>query len=251
MNKIILGIKFALSYFTLLPIRFDASDDLSHPRVLKSMLLSLPFVGVLLATLTIVVFAALEPLGWLGAIIAAVTYMVLYGFIHTEAVIDVADAIHAAHSGKDPYAIIKDPTVGAMGVLYGVSFTLLKIAALSTLLIHHQFLPFIAIALISRLSLLVLIRTYEFRSSFVTQLHNNLRIAPLMLLIVLCGGIGLYTLSWHFLVLFVAGIFTALFLSYAAKKSLGFINGDVLGMSLEGVELVLMVTVLLIELRSW
>lgn len=246
MNKIVLGVKFALSYFTLLPIRFDVSDDLSHPRVLKTMLLSLPFVGVLLAMLTIGMFMALEPLGWLGAIIAAVIYMVLYGFIHTEAVIDVADAVYAAHSGKDPYAIIKDPTVGAMGVLYGVSFTLLKVAALSTALMHHLFVPFIAIAVISRLSLLVLIRTYEFRSSFVTQLHDNLRTAPLVLLIALCAGIGLYLLSWLFLALFAAGVLTALFLSYATKKSLGFINGDVLGMSLEGTELILMVTLLLL-----
>jgi len=244
-NNIVLGIKFALSYFTLLPTRFETDDDLSHPRVLKSMLLSLPFVGVLLSALTIAAFAALEPLGWLGAIIAAVAYMVLYGFIHTEAVIDVADAVHAAHSGKDPYEIIKDPTVGAMGVLYGVSFTLLKIAALSTLLMHHLFLPFIAIALISRLSLLVLIRAYEFRSSFVTQLHENLRVAALILVILVCGGIGFYLLSVNFLALFVAGILTALLLSYTAKRSLGFINGDVLGMSLEGSELVLMITALL------
>jgi adenosylcobinamide-GDP ribazoletransferase len=241
-----LGVKFALSYFTLLPIRFKPTDDLSHPRVLKTMLLSLPFVGALLAGLSIGVFVALESLGWLGALIAAVAYMVLYGFIHTEAVIDVADAVYAAHSGKDPYNIIKEPTVGAMGVLYGVSFTLLKIAALSSLLMHHLFLPFVAIALISRLSLLVLIRIYEFRSSFATQLHENLRTFPLMLVIGLCGVLEFYLLSWHYLALFVVGILTAYLLSTLAKKSLGFINGDVLGMSLEGVELVLILTVLLV-----
>lgn len=245
MNKIYLGIKFALSYFTILPIRFDAEDDLSHPRVLKSMMLSLPFVGVLLAALTIVAFSALEPLGWLGAIIAAVIYMVLYGFIHTEAVIDVADALYAGHSGKDPYAIIKDPTVGAMGVLYGVSFTLLKIAALSSLLMHHLFLPFIAIAVISRLGLLILIRTYDFRSSFVSQLHANLRIFPLVLVIGLFGALGFYLLSWNILLLFVVGVLTAYLLSSLAKKSLGFINGDVLGMALEGTELILIITALL------
>lgn len=245
MNNIILGFKFALSYFTLLPIRFHVSDDLTHPHVLKSMLLSFPFVGVLLASLSIGIFLGLESLGWLGAIIAAIAYMWLYGFIHTEAVIDVADAVHAAHSGKDPYEIIKDPTVGAMGVLYGTSFTLLKIAALSTLLMHHLFLSFIAIALISRLALLVLIRTYDFRSSFVTQLHENLCVVPLILIILLCGTLGFYLLSVNFLLLFIAGILTALFLSYASKKSLGFINGDVLGMSLEGSELVLMIMALL------
>jgi adenosylcobinamide-GDP ribazoletransferase len=244
-TKIYLGIKFALSYFTLLPIRFKPTDDLFHPRVLKTMLLSLPFVGALLAGLSIALFMGLESLGWLGALIAAVAYMVLYGFIHTEAVIDVADALYAAHSGKDPYSVIKDPTVGAMGVLYGVSFTLLKIAALSTLLMHHLFLPFIALAVISRLSLLVLIRTYDFRSSFVSQLHDNLRLFPLVLVIGLCGVLGFYLLSGHFLLLFIVGILTAFFLSTLTKKGLGFINGDVLGMSLEGVELVLIVMVLL------
>lgn len=245
MNKIYLGIKFALSYFTMLPIHFCESDDLSHSRVLKSMLLTLPFVGALLAGLSIALFMGLESLGWLGAFIAAVAYMVLYGFIHTEAVIDVTDALYAAHSGKDPYAIIKDPTVGAMGVLYGVSFTLLKIAALSSLLMHHLFLPFVAIAVISRLGLLVLIRMYDFRSSFVSQLHANLRMFPLVLVIGLFGILGFYLLSWNVFLLFFVGVFTALLLSFFTKKSLRFINGDVLGMSLEGSELVLMIVVLL------
>ncbi len=245
MNKIYLGIKFSLSYFTLLPVRFCTDDDLSHPRVLKSMLLSLPFIGALLAGLSIGLFMGLESLGWLGALIAAAVYMVLYGFIHTEAVIDVADAVYAAHSGKDPYAVIKEPTVGAMGVLYGVSFTLLKIAALATLLMHHLFLPFIALAVISRIALLVLIRIHDFRSSFVSQLHENLPLFSLILLIAVCAGVGFYTLSWHFFALFIIGILAALFLSAFTKRSLGFINGDVLGMSLEGVELILILTVLL------
>lgn len=246
MNNFYLGIKFALSYFTVLPIRFSDSDDLSHPKVLSSMLYALPVIGLFLSAVSVGLFTLLEPLQWLGAIIAAVAYMVMYGFIHTEAIIDVADALYAAHSGKDPYVIIKEPGVGAMGVLYGVSFLLLKIAALSTLLMHHLFLPFITIAVISRLGLLVLIRTYDFRSSFVTQLHLNLRIFPLIFLIAVCGTLGLYLLSWYFLLLFVIGIVTALLLSTLAKKSLGFINGDVLGMSLEAVELILLLTALLI-----
>ena len=244
MNKILLGIKFSLSYFTLLPIRFHANDDLSHPRVLKVMLLSLPFVGALLAGLSIALFLGLESLGWLGGLIAAVAYMMMYGFIHTEAVIDVADAVYAAHCGKDPYEIIKDPTVGAMGVLYGVSFLILKVAVLSTLLIHHLFVPFIAIAVISRLGLLVLIRMYDFRSSFVSQLHANCSIFPLVLVISLLGVLGFYFLSWNIFPFFGVGMATAFFLSYRTKKVLGFINGDVLGMSLEGVEFVLMMVLL-------
>ncbi|MDQ1298416.1 MAG: adenosylcobinamide-GDP ribazoletransferase [Campylobacterota bacterium] len=245
MKHIILGIKFALSYFTALPIRFGANDDLSHPKVLLSMLLALPFVGLLLSTIMIGVFVALEPLGWLAAIIAGVMYMALYGFIHTEAIIDVADAVYAKHSGKDPYVIIKEPSVGAMGVLYGVSFLILKISALSYLLMHHLFLPFMAIAAISRISLLVLIRAYAFRSLFVSQLKENLPLLPLAIVISLYTALGGWFFSWHFMALLGIGIASALALSALAKRSLGFINGDVLGMSLEGVELILMLAVLL------
>ncbi|MDD5212351.1 MAG: adenosylcobinamide-GDP ribazoletransferase [Sulfuricurvum sp.] len=246
MNQIYLGIKFALSYFTALPIRFGTNDDLSLPQVLLSMLLTLPFVGLLLSSLAIGVFVALEPLGWLAAIMAGVIYMALYGFIHTEAIIDVADAVYAKHSGKDPYVIIKEPSVGAMGVLYGVSFLILKISALSYLLMHHLFVPFMAITVISRISLLILIRTYEFRSSFVSQLKESLHFLPLVILISLYVALGWWFLSWHFMALLGIGIASALLLASLAKRSLGFVNGDVLGMSLEGVELILILTVLLV-----
>lgn len=245
MKRIYLGIKFALSYFTILPIHFGRDDDLSHPNVLAAMLYTLPLVGVILAGLSIGLFCSLESLHWLGAIVAAAAYMALYGFIHTEAVIDVADAVYAAHSGKDPYQVIKEPTVGAMGVLYGVSFLLLKIVALSFLLMHHLFLPFIAIAMTSRIALLILIKHHDFRSSFVSQLRNSLHLRPLMLLIGVYGAVGFYILSWPFLSLFFIGIGTSILLCAFAKKSLGFINGDVLGMALEGVELILILAVLL------
>ncbi len=35
--------------------------------------------------------------------------------------IDVVDAIYAKLGGKDSYKVIKEPTVGAMGVLYAFS----------------------------------------------------------------------------------------------------------------------------------
>lgn len=245
MKQILLGIKFALSYFTALPIRFGANDDLSQPKVLSSMLLALPLVGLLLSAITLGIFVTVEPLGWLAAILASVMYMALYGFIHTEAIIDVADAIYAKHSGKDPYVVIKEPSVGAMGVLYGVSFLILKISALSYLLMHHLFLPFVAIATISRISLLVLIHLHDFRSSFVSQLKESLHLRPLIILIFIYGTLGWWFLSWHSIALFGLGIVSALLLSSLAKKALGFINGDVLGMSLEGVELLLIFAFLL------
>ncbi len=247
MNSIYLGVKFALSYFTVLPIGFKGSDDLSQQRVLSSMLYTLPFIGIFLSLLTIGVSFLTQPLGWLGAILSAVVYMVLYGFIHTEAIFDVTDALYAAHSGKDPYLVIKEPTVGAMGVLYGVAFLILKIAAVSTLLMHHLFLEFVAIALISRLSLLWLIKGFLFRSSFVSSLRESLTLLPLVFITIFTTLLGFWFLSFAFLALLGGGIFVSFLIVSFTRKSLGFLNGDVLGMTLELVELILLLGVL----RLW
>ena len=245
MNKVYLGIRFALSYFTFLPVRFGAKDDLSDPRVMESMLLFLPLVGVILAALTVGVAEAFQSLGWLGALIAAALYMIAYGFIHTEAVIDVADALYAAHSGKDPYAVIKEPYTGAMGVLYGAVFVLLKTASLAYLLLHHLYLPFVMIAMTSRLNLLLLIRWFTFRSSFVTTLRSSLRIVPLWLAVLAYGAAGSAVLGGSFLLITLLGLGISLAVFALIRRSLGFGNGDVLGCSLELTELLLILSVLL------
>lgn len=124
MNNFILGFKFALSYFTILPVKFKEDDDLSKKEILSFMLFSLPLLGLILGFITLVLYHLLADLSWFGATICAVSYMILYGFIHTEAIIDVVDAIYAKHSGKDAYEVIKEPTIGAMGVLYAFAFLL-------------------------------------------------------------------------------------------------------------------------------
>ncbi len=240
MKQIYLGIKFALSYFTILPIRFNENDNLSHPRTLEAMILALPFIGALLAMASIGLFVALEPLGWVGALIAAVAFMVLYGFIHTEAIIDVADALYAAHSGKDPYAIIKDPTVGAMGVLYGVSFLILKISLIATLLMHHHFLILTVVAFVSRLGVATGIKTKTFRSTFVTQLHESIRWLPLLILIFSFTYASVWFMGAFYGVLILLGLILSSLLLLWQRHALGFLNGDTLGASLEICEGVVM-----------
>ena len=208
------------------------------------MLLSLPFVGVLLGTITVTIYSLLEHLGWYGALISALIYMMLYGFIHTEAVIDVADAIYASHGGKDSYEIIKEPTVGAMGVLYAVATMLLKISGVIYLLMHGFLMEFIAIIVLSRISLLLLFYLHTFRSSFATQLKESLGkihlIGSSILIVVMT-----LTLTYHTLWLLPLALLFASLISWSIKRRIGFVNGDVLGATLEGVETLLFFVVAL------
>ena len=168
-----LGLKFAFSYFSVLPIKFSNADDLSTKPVLGSMLFFFPLVGMVLGLMSIGLYGLLEPLKWYASLLSAVLYMLLYGFIHLEAVMDVADAIYASHSGKDAYAIIKDPTVGAMGVLYSIAAVLLKVAGTCYLLLHGFIWEFVSILVISRLSLLLLFYVHDFHSTFSTGLKKR------------------------------------------------------------------------------
>lgn len=241
-KNLYLGMKFSFSYFSILPVTFKKSDDLSTSSILNIMLLSLPLVGWVLGFLTITLFALLSKLGWYGAIFSAVFYMLSYGFLHTEAIIDVFDAIYASHSGKNAYEIIKEPTVGAVGLLYGTVFVVLKIAGIVMLFSHNLFLEFISVLVISRLSLLTLIVIHDFKSSFVTQLKESLDIWFLALLFTLISIIGSMFLK-SFLIWLIIGIILGFSISIFFVSKLRFANGDVLGATLEAVEILLFLVV--------
>ncbi len=239
-----LGFKFSFSYFSILPIGFKNTDDLSKKEVLASMLLFLPFVGFILGIGTVVLFSFLAPLEWYGAIISATVYMMFYGFIHTEAVMDVADAIYASHSGKDAYEIIKEPTVGAMGVLYAIGFILLKVSGTVYLFMHNFLMEFVAVLVISRLSLLLLFKMHTFRSSFATQLKKAWSTKYFIISSTIFTLLGSLLIG-NFIFLLLGGLALAILISFYIKSKIGFVNGDVLGATLESVEILLFLAVAL------
>jgi adenosylcobinamide-GDP ribazoletransferase len=241
MKSLYLGLKFSLSYFTILPISFQKKDDLSAPSVLAYMLFFLPFIGLLLglATIMIVTFSN----HWLSYLFAAISYMMLYGFIHTEAVCDVTDALYAKHGGKDAYTIIKEPTIGAMGLFYGLSFFILKVGAIIALFEAGKLWEFVAVLLISRLALLLLITLLPFKSTFVTTLKDALTFPYILSAFSIFSLIGVMMIGVDFLFLLLFGLILSYIIARFIGAQLGFINGDVLGVVLESVEILLFIMI--------
>jgi len=237
MRDLYLGLKFAFSYFSILPVRFSKNDDLSQKRVLAFMLYFFPLVGFVIASLSVGLYQLLAHLGWLGGVISALFYVMLYGFLHNEAVMDVADGIYAKHGGKDAYEIIKEPTVGALGVYWGVSFLILKLALIVYAFELGLFWEFVCIAVVSRFSLVVLIKFLELKSSFLSSLKNSLDVKQIAVL-------GLIVLL--FVKIWIVGVLVAFVSAKMIEKKLGFINGDVMGTSLEITEIALLFSVVLL-----
>lgn len=245
-RSFILGLKFALSYFTIIPIKIKDNEDISKNEVLASTLFSLPLIGLILGFITITLFGQIEKLSWLGAIICAVSYMILYGFIHTEAIIDVVDAIYAKHSGKDAYEVIKEPTVGAMGVLYAVSFMILKLSAIVYLFLNNYLYEFLTIVIISRLMILVMIKKYEFKSSFVSALKESLSQKVLFISIIVYMALNIYLIGDKAIGLMIFAFIFTILISKFIEKNVGFLNGDAIGTTVELNELFLIITLLLL-----
>jgi adenosylcobinamide-GDP ribazoletransferase len=223
-------LKFSFSYFSTIPISFKANDDLSKPNILAGMILFFPLVGLVVSSIS-TLFYIWSDLAIFGAVVASILYMFLYGFLHSEGLLDTVDAIYAKHSGKDALKVIKEPTIGAIGTLYTFSFVLIKIFALSLLMFHELFIEAIFVVICSRYSVVLLIYMSEFQSSFVNQLKESLSIRKLLLLSTLLLSISFFNI-W-FILIFALTVITALSISALIKRKLGFLNGDTLGATLE------------------
>ncbi len=240
MKEIYLGLKFSLSYFSILPISFKENDDLGASKVLSSMLFFFSFIGLLIASITVLLYTFFfSSLGIVGAVISSVIYMMLYGFIHTEAILDVVDALYASHSGKNPYEVIKEPHIGAMGMLWGAGFVIIKVALLASLLEKELFFPFMVVAMMSRWNIVFLIKQLQFKSTFVETLQKALSLKTLLLSLILVCSIGYILIGVEIIIFVFVALLSSFLIAKFIGKKLTFFNGDVLGATLESTEILL------------
>ena len=240
MKQILNAFYFALSYFSIIPVFIK--DMKIDNDTYKYTLALLPLVGAILASLVIGLNLLLNeffnPL--YAAFVASVLYLFLYGFLHLEAICDVVDAWFASYSGKDPYEIMKDPTIGAIGALYTFSFVLLKVGISTYILYEGQYALFFAILVFSRLNFMYLLGFFKFsKNSFLSLAFQGAGV----------GKIKIYTLIyviiiWFFLpdtlVLFLISMISFYFVLKILNKKFSFVNGDCLGFTLEHTELILL-----------
>jgi adenosylcobinamide-GDP ribazoletransferase len=201
--------------------------------------------GFAIAFLSVLLFMVLKdymPMVYC-AILCACVYLVLYGFLHLEALSDVIDGYFASLSGKNAYEIMKEPHVGALGAIGTFVFVLLKISVIAFLLIESKEEFFLASVIFSRLGLIFGLFAFEFHknSSFALQLKQ---VASFTLVAVAFSTYMLFSyfvldvkmvLLFSFVTLFVVAL-----VLYALKKKFGFLNGDCLGATLEKTEWLLL-----------
>jgi adenosylcobinamide-GDP ribazoletransferase len=246
MKNIFEGFMLSLCFFTQIPALYHVKKVTK--KTYKYLTLFIPINGLILSLITILFYhlLATETNHVFVSILSSVFYLFMYGFLHLEAVADITDAYYGGHSGKDTHKILKDSHIGALGAIGTFSLIIVKVLALSFLLIIQNYLGIVAVLFISRLMAVFSIYNFEFHkdSKFIYSLKapldkKSMIIFSLLSMLVLFGIGNIW--------LIVPALLTTWLLKIWLIKNIGFLNGDGLGFIIEINELLLLSLLILIH----
>src|SRR5215216_5085757 len=126
------SLRIAFSLMTTLP--FKLPDDWSAGDSGRASVWY-PFVGLVIGSLTWLVWkgAMLVFPSWVAGIVTLLVWVLLTGGLHLDGLADCCDGLLASTSVERRLEIMKDPRVGAFGVIGLVLILFLKAAALASL----------------------------------------------------------------------------------------------------------------------
>lgn len=236
----------SIQYFTRIPLPINVNfDDKTVPKAIFFY----PFVGWIIGLLTFGLYKLthnLFPELLLSVLIISFTYW-LTGAIHADGWMDVMDGIGSSRDKERTLEIMKDSCVGAMGVAGFVVLFALKVASLVALMdTPYIFSALILSPILGRWSILLGIYLFSYAREQGLSKHFKEWLTLPKLLISLIWLVPLIWLCPNFyLILLVVILFLLLASSYFTKK-LGGLTGDVYGFIIEGCEVLIWITLILL-----
>jgi adenosylcobinamide-GDP ribazoletransferase len=228
--------KVALGFLTILPVSFKNDPE---PDGLGKSAAWFPVVGLIIGLLTagsFWLFSRLFPPLLSSALIVTV-WVILTGGLHLDGLADCCDGFFASRSAERRLEIMRDPHLGTFGVIGLVLHLVLKITAVSSLTGSYALFGLLIAPVVARFLLLFGASFSSARSDglgtqFKTGFNKKMVLLAAALPIILLVASGLKFLG---AATFAALVAAAVLL--AARKLIGGVTGDVLGMLVELTEL--------------
>jgi adenosylcobinamide-GDP ribazoletransferase len=241
--NIVKGFLQSFSYFSILPLR--PKEVTPNKEFYNVMLFTMPFVGLVLGLLTLLAFSVLQGMFEVhyAAFISAAVYIALYGFLHLEAVSDVIDAWFASLSGKDVSSVMKEPQVGAIGAIGTTVIVILKIAAITMLLINENSTMFLSAIVLSRFAGIIGLGVFDFKKGGEFTINLSLSAGFGLIFFAAVFYLSLLAFPLHLAnvcVLTIFAVLLTLFVLYKLDSKFGFVNGDCVGFAIVITEIALL-----------
>ena len=236
----------AIQFLTRLPtpqVRDFRQEDLSRSAVYY------PLVGAIIGVLLALPLYGLSDRPWLAGALTLLLWVWVTGALHLDGLGDVADAFGAAHRNPQRFLeVLKDPHMGVFGVVTLIMQLLLKFVLLTELAVGPLWFGIVLVPVWARWGTL-------WWSQRIPSLHGDglgerfswqLRPSAMWLWAALLAAISVFV-AWPLLLALLLVPLVALWW----KRKLGGISGDGLGASVEVVEtLLLLALVMLAPLAS-
>lgn len=230
----------AIRTLTVLPIRGRDAEPMADA------LYVFPLVGLLIGGLvTLAAWVVGGFLGWpLGAAVLAVLLATwVTGGLHLDGLSDTVDANAGGQSRERRLEIMKDPHVGAFGVMAIVLALLIKTAAITQLTLAAQWAWIPAPFVLSRLVQVLLAVTLPYARAEGGKAEvfvKNARTAHFVVASLLALGLTLALMRFWGAPVFIVAFILGYGLARWMKRAYGGVTGDLLGMASECLEVSLL-----------
>lgn len=234
----------ALQFLTRIPLNFKITISERHTA---QSVLFYPLVGLLIGTILILINSVLPTHSLaLNAAIILTAWVLLTGGLHLDGLADCSDAWAGGLGNRErSLAIMKDPAAGPIAVIILLLLLLLKWTALLSLLQHQDILiPLLLAPFFGRLSILLLmlstpyIRKNGLGSTMLQHLpRQKAKLISLFSLVVIFWLTNIYTL--------LAVLTLIACIRFLALQRLQGVTGDVYGASVEMVEAMVLISLVL------
>lgn len=238
----ITGLRLAFSMMTILPFFRMHEFKVGSNGVAAAYY---PVVGLALGGIVYTLYALLHgflPENFLRVALF-VLFTALYGALHLDGFVDTVDGIFAPPARA--LDVMKEPTVGAIGAIYGFLFLALKLAAFLSI---EEFWLFVFVPMLSRFGGALAVFSFPYvRPSGMGYAAKLEFTAPLFIysaLLVLCV-LALANI-WLFALFAIAALKAASVSSWLSRR-FGGLSGDMYGFVIESTELALLCVIVIWE----
>ncbi|MFC9541588.1 adenosylcobinamide-GDP ribazoletransferase [Lysinibacillus sp. NPDC056959] len=256
MKNIWHSIQLAFQFFTVLPVHKEIPLT---KATITGMFAFLPWIGALMGTAVAAVIYGLTEWSASSEVLLAFVIIGLFaiftGGLHLDGFIDMGDAYFSYRDREKRLEILDDPRVGAFGVLSVLFLVLGKFVILHELFVQQKFelWMLVFIPLCTRVGMSFYFMSLNCSKEkglayfFKTHIKPGLLICCMLLTLVVAYSSLLFVTGFTIVPFVLMAVLAIAFLVFRqfTVRNFGGVSGDLLGASIEGMEVVLWVTLLL------